>query len=86
ITQRHENQLAEAREQLTLELAILNEQRSAKAIYLLEEMRRDLPQLPNRSDPEAEQMGRPSDPHAVLEALRVSTEASPEPEGDGEAG
>ena len=39
-TQRHADQLAQHREQLTLELAILNEQKTAKVIELLEEMRR----------------------------------------------
>lgn len=74
ITQRHENQLSEARDQLTLELAILNDQKSAKVISLLEEMRRDLPNLPNRPDPEAEQLAQPADPQAVMEALRATGE------------
>ena len=74
ITQRHENQLAEARDQLTLELAILNEQKAAKIIALMEEMRRDLPMLPDRPDPEAEQLAEPADPQAVMEALRTTTE------------
>jgi uncharacterized membrane protein len=72
ITQRHENQLAEAGDQLALELAILNEQKSAKVIALLEEMRRDLPTLPNRSDQEAEALAQPADPQAVLQALRTT--------------
>src|SRR6202023_3664051 len=42
-TQRRENQLAQLREQLTLELAILSEQKTAKVIQLLEESRRDNP-------------------------------------------
>ena len=40
-TQRRENQLAQLREQLNLELAILSEQKTAKVIQLLEESRRD---------------------------------------------
>jgi uncharacterized membrane protein len=36
-TQRRENQLAQLREQLNLELAILSEQKTAKVIQLLEE-------------------------------------------------
>jgi len=74
ITQRHENRLTEAHTQLTLELAILNEQKSAKIIALLEEMRRDLPNLPDRQDPEAEQLATPADTHAVMEAIRNTTE------------
>jgi uncharacterized membrane protein len=70
ITQRRENELSEARDQLTLELAILNEQKSAKIVALLEELRRDLPTIPNRPDPEADRMSIPADPQAVLDALR----------------
>jgi uncharacterized membrane protein len=79
ITQRHENQLADIREQLTLELAILNEQRSAKTVFLLEELRRDLPSLPNRRDDEAEQLAQATDPHTVVEALRSSADVGEAP-------
>ncbi len=74
ITQRHENRLSETRDQLTLELAIVNEQKSAKIIALLEELRRDLPALPNRPDLEAEQLSRPADTQLVMDALRATTE------------
>jgi uncharacterized membrane protein len=50
ITQRREEELSDAREQLTLELAILGEQKNAKIIALLEEMRVDSPHLRNRYD------------------------------------
>lgn len=73
ITQRRENELSDAREQLTLELAILNEQKCAKIIALLEEGRRDNPFLPNRPDREADQLAVPSDPQAVLDAIRNTT-------------
>jgi uncharacterized membrane protein len=74
ITQRREDQLAEAREQLTLELAILSEQKSAKIISLLEEMRRDNPLIPDRADPEAEALSTPADPQAVLDAIQETHE------------
>ena len=80
ITQRRENLLGEKREQLTLELAIVSEQKASKAIQLLEELRRDLPSLNNRVDVEAEEMGRPSDPQAVLDAIHEThgVEAPPD--------
>ena len=81
ITQRHENRLTEAHAQLTLELAILNEQKSAKIIALLEELRRDLPALPNRPDLEAEQLSRPADTQMVMDALRANTEGLEETTG-----
>ncbi len=73
-TQRREDQLAGHREQLTLELAILGEQKSAKIIKLLEEMRRDDPSLRNRVDHEATAMSMPADPQAVLDAIKDSHE------------
>jgi uncharacterized membrane protein len=69
-TQRRENQLAQLREQLNLELAILSEQKTAKVIQLLEESRRDNPLLRNRVDQEAEAMAQPADPQSVLEAIK----------------
>ena len=75
-TQRREDQLAGYREQLTLELAILGEQKSAKIIALLEELRRDSPMLKNRVDEEAEAMAIAADPQAVLDAIK-ETEATP---------
>ena len=71
-TQRRADQLAQHREQLTLELAILNEQKTAKVIELLEEMRRDNPNLRDRIDREAAAMAVPADPQAVLDAIKVS--------------
>jgi uncharacterized membrane protein len=69
-TQRHDDELASHREQLTLELAILSEQKSAKIIELLEELRRDSPHLPSRDDDEARAMAKPADPQSVLDAVR----------------
>ena len=77
-TQRRDDQLAGYREQLTLELAILGEQKSAKIIALLEEMRRDSPTLKNRIDEEAAAMSIAADPQAVLDAIK-ETEIMPPP-------
>ena len=74
ITQRREDQLTEAREQLTLELAILSEQKSAKIIALLEELRRDNPLLTDRVDEEADALSMPADPQAVLDAIKETHE------------
>ncbi|MGI4764870.1 MAG: DUF1003 domain-containing protein [Janthinobacterium lividum] len=49
VTQRREDQLASHREQLTLELGILSEQKAAKIIELLGESRRDLPHVRDRA-------------------------------------
>ena len=76
-TQRREDQLAGYREQLTLELAIISEQKSAKIISLLEEMRRDSPTLRNRVDEEAVAMSIAADPQAVLDAIKDTEDTEP---------
>ena len=72
-TQKRENELTDLRQQLTLELALISEQKSAKMIALLEELRFDMPSVPNRKDAEAEALSSPADPEAVLEALKESS-------------
>ena len=68
-TQRREDQLAASRAQLTLELSILSEQKTAKIIEMLEALRHDSPHLDDRIDREAREMAVPSDPECVLNAL-----------------
>jgi uncharacterized membrane protein len=79
-TQRREDQLAQQRELLTLELAILTEQKTAKVIELLEEVRRDNPLIRDRVDREAQAMAQPADPQSVLEAIK-ETHAKADPKG-----
>lgn len=76
-TQRRENELAGLRDQLTLELSILSEQKSAKIIALLEELRRDDPDISNRADERADELSTPADPNAVLDALKDTQESAP---------
>jgi len=80
-SQRRADRLAGLRSQLTLELAILGEQKTAKVIDLLEEHRRDNPLMADRDDAEASDMAKPADPEAVLEAIA----AAPPPEEEEEA-
>jgi uncharacterized membrane protein len=69
-TQKHEDQMANHRDQLTLELAILSDQKSAKIIRLLEELRLNDPDQGDHADAEAEAMAVPADPKAVLDKIR----------------
>jgi uncharacterized membrane protein len=76
-TQRREDLLVRHRELLTLELAILAEQKSAKAIALLEELRRDSPSVHDRVDRQADEMAQPADPQTVVDAIKETrTEAA----------
>lgn len=72
ITQRHDDELATRREQLTLELAILSEQKSAKIIALLEEFRRNDPNQGDHCDEVAEALAKPADTQAVLDAITAA--------------
>jgi uncharacterized membrane protein len=69
IRQNRQEKLAEQRAQLTLQLNLLSEQKIAKLIALVEELRSDLPNVKNRYDPEAETMQEAADPQVVVTAL-----------------
>jgi uncharacterized membrane protein len=70
VAQKHEDELNAHRDTLTLELAILSEHKIAKVIQLLEELRRDSPQVQDRVDRQADQMAQPADAGSVLAATR----------------
>ncbi|MEH2139644.1 DUF1003 domain-containing protein [Nostoc sp.] len=70
VRQTRQENFAEQRAQLMLQLNLLSEQKIAKIIALLEELRTDLPDVVNRHDSEAQLMQEPTDPIAVLEALQ----------------
>jgi uncharacterized membrane protein len=72
-TQRREKELASHHEHLTLELAVLSEQKAAKIISLLEELRQDHPEIHDRIDDEAAAMSEPTDPQSVLETSKRHT-------------
>jgi uncharacterized membrane protein len=84
-TQRREDQLAQHRDQLTLELVILSEQKTAKVIQLLEEFRRDNPHIHDRVDDEADIMARPADPSSVLDAIKEIHAEAEQIRGSGSA-
>ena len=77
-TQRHEQDLADKRAQLTLQIAILSERKIAKLIQLIEEQRQENPLLESRIDPEAEALAVPVDPLINLERLEASHGSSPQ--------
>jgi uncharacterized membrane protein len=66
--------LAEQREHLDLKVTLLTEQKAAKLIDLLEELRRDLPNVSNRHDPEAAALQQSMSPDRVLAALDERSE------------
>lgn len=70
VTQRSADKLADVRSQLTFELALLTEQKVAKLIELVEELRRDSPEVRDRIDFEAHEMAVRTDSHAMLGAIK----------------
>ena len=86
-TQRRADRLASLREQMTLQLAILSEQKAAKVIALVEELRRDSPEIRERIDSEAQAMATHANPEAVSQAIKEIQPAErrtiPGPEIDG---
>ncbi len=71
-TQRREDELSTRRQQMTLELSLLAEQKASKTIQLLEELRRDIPLVSNRRDDHAESLATPSDPRMIRDAIQES--------------
>lgn len=70
VRQTRQEKFAEQRSQLMLQLNLLSEQKLAKVIALLEELRTDLPDVIDRPDLEAQAMQKAADPIEVLEALQ----------------
>ena len=68
--------LAEQQSHLDLKVTLLTEQKVAKLIDLLEELRRDLPDVRDRHDPEAAAMQQSMNPDQVLAALDERKEAT----------
>jgi uncharacterized membrane protein len=65
-TQQRDEELTQLNQRLTLQLAILAEQKAAKTIELLEQLRKDHPAILDRQDNEAEAMAKPTDPVFLL--------------------
>ena len=74
ISQNRQGKLAERREHLDLQINMFNDQRTAKIIALLEELRQDMPTVKNRVDLEAQALAETINPKDVLDALETSLE------------
>jgi uncharacterized membrane protein len=69
IRQNRMSKLEQQRAHLDLQLNLLTEQKTTKLIDLIEELRRDLPMVKDRHDPEATAFQQPTDPQHVLETI-----------------
>jgi uncharacterized membrane protein len=89
IRQTRQEQVADRQSHLMLQLDLLTEQKIAKIIGLLEELRADLPNVIDRIDLEAESMKQSTDPKMVINIIQENLQpldkpAEPEPETEPE--
>jgi uncharacterized membrane protein len=70
--QEQQRRFDERRAHLDLQVNLLAEQKIAKLIGLVEELRRDMPNVRDRHDSEASNMAAPTDPADVLAGLEPS--------------
>ena len=73
IRQNRMSKLAERNAHLDLQISLLSDEKTSKIIAMLEEMRRDDPHLPDKADPEADELARPADTPSVLGAIERET-------------
>ena len=76
-SQTRADRLANLREQMTLETVLLNTQKASKLIDLMEELRRDSPNVKDRVDLEAMEMAGLPDHDTVLNAIQEINENLP---------
>jgi uncharacterized membrane protein len=70
IAQNREGRLEQQRENLDLQINLLTEQKVTRLIALLEELRRDLPMVRDRHDPQAQLLQETTDTAEVMSALK----------------
>ena len=76
VTQNRQARVNRRQAQLDLQISLAIDQRAAKIIALLEELRRDSPYLQNRVDPEAESLTSALDPQEVAAVLENRLETA----------
>ncbi len=69
-SQKHEYELSTQRDQLTLNMATISEQKISMLIGLIEKLRDDNPDLKNHNDREIRQMASSADPEKMLDAIK----------------
>ena len=77
VSENRQEKVNEERSHLVLQLNLITEQKIAKLISLVEELRTDLPNVKNRNDVEAELMKQATDPQVILEVIQKISEPSP---------
>jgi uncharacterized membrane protein len=81
-SQNRQRRELEKRALLELQVNVLAEHKVTKIIALLEELRRDLPTVVNRTDSLADAMQEQANPSAMLSALEMTLQPAPETEAE----
>lgn len=74
IRQNRMSKLAEHNAHLDLQVNLLTEEKTSKIIALLEALRRDMPDVRNTNDTEADELSRPADKRTVMSAIESEQE------------
>jgi uncharacterized membrane protein len=82
-SQRRADRLTNLQEQMTLEMALLTTQKVSKLVELIEELRRDSPDVKDRIDLEAMEMAGAPDHGTVLQAIQEISGNPPAPAAPG---
>jgi len=73
IRQNRMSKLAERNAHLDLQISLLSDEKTSKIIAMLEEIRRESPNLMGKPDHEAEELAKPADAPSVLSAIERET-------------
>jgi uncharacterized membrane protein len=76
IRQNRMSKLANHHAHLDLQVNLLTDEKCSKIIALLEELRHDLPDVATKHDREADELAKPADPKAVLNAIEAEQRRS----------
>jgi uncharacterized membrane protein len=76
IRQNRMSRLADHHAHLDLQVNLLTDEKCSKIIALLEELRHDLPDVATKHDREADELAKPADPKAVLNAIEREQDRS----------
>ncbi len=79
VSQTRADRLANLRAQMTLEMSLLTTQKASKLVELMEEFRRDSPNVKDRIDLQALEMADVPDHGTVLQAIQDITDNPPGP-------
>ena len=77
ITQNRQQELADQRRHLELQVNLLTERKVTKLLALMDDLHHDLPEVEHKTDPQVEALKEPVDPQAVAHSLHNTWKQAP---------